>query len=93
MDLLTVKLHSQLQHLKMYIYTTLTVEELLSQKNSDIQDFIVYHFVDHAINPKRVMLKFEDALPDSLSSYTSYTESEVKEMRLDPSSDWYLEKF
>ena len=39
------------------------------------------------------MLKFEDALPDSLSSYTSYTESEVKEMRLDPSSDWYLEKF
>ena len=52
--------------------------------------FILNNFVDTAKNPKRVMLKFNDSLPASLSSYDSYTESEVQAMQSDSSSDWYL---
>ena len=74
----------------MAIYTILTEEELLSQTNSDIQNFILNNFTDNAANPNRVMLKFDDSLPASLSSYNSYTESEVQAMRSDSSSDWYL---
>ena len=36
------------------------------------------------------MFKFDDSLPASLSSYDSYTESEVKAMQSDSNSDWYL---
>ena len=36
------------------------------------------------------MLKFDDSLPASLSSYESYTESEVQAMQSDSSNDWYL---
>ena len=74
----------------MAIYTILTEEELLSQTDSDIQDFILNNFSDNAASPNRIMLKFDDSLPASLSSYDSYTESEVQAMRSDSSSDWYL---
>ena len=74
----------------MAIYTILTEEELLSQTDSDIQNFILYNFTDNAANPNRIMLKFDNSLPASLSSYDSYTESEVQTMQLDSSSDWYL---
>ena len=72
----------------MAIYTILTETEL--GDNADKVDFHLNHFVDIARNPKRVMLKFDDSLPASLSSYDSYTESEVQTMQLDSSSDWYL---
>lgn len=72
----------------MAIYTILTETEL--GDHADKVDFLLNHFVDIARNPKRVMLKFDDSLPASLSSYDSYTESEVQTMQLDSSSDWYL---
>ena len=72
----------------MAIYTILTETELGG--HADKVDFILNHFVDTAKNPKRIMLKFDDSLPASLSSYNSYTESEVQAMRSDSSSDWYL---
>ena len=72
----------------MAIYTILTETEL--GDHADKVDFLLNHFVDIASNPKRVMLKFDDSLPASLSSYDSYTESEVQTMQLDSSSDWYL---
>ena len=72
----------------MAIYTILTETELGA--HADKVDFLLNHFVDIARNPKRVMLKFDDSLPASLSSYDSYTESEVQTMQLDSSSDWYL---
>ena len=72
----------------MAIYTILTETELGDQANK--VDFILNNFVDTAKNPKRVMLKFNDSLPASLSSYDSYTESEVQTMQSDSSSDWYL---
>ena len=72
----------------MAIYTILTETELGAHE--DRGDFILNHFVAIAKNPKRVMLKFDDSLPDSLSSYNSYTESEVQAMQSDSSSDWYL---
>ena len=72
----------------MAIYTILTETEL--GDHADKVDFLLNHFVDIARNPKRVMLKFDDSLPASLSSYESYTESEVQTMRSDSSSDWYL---
>ena len=72
----------------MAIYTILTATEL--GDHADKVDFLLNHFVDIARNPKRVMLKFDDSLPASLSSYDSYTESEVQTMQLDSSSDWYL---
>ena len=72
----------------MAIYTILTETELGDQANK--VDFILNHFVDTAKNPTRIMLKFDDSLPASLSSYDSYTESEVQTMQSDSSSDWYL---
>ena len=54
------------------------------------QNFILNNFADNAASPNRVMLKFNDSLPSSLSSYNSYTESEVQTMQSDSSSDWYL---
>ena len=72
----------------MAIYTILTETELGA--HSDKVDFLLNHFVDTAKNPKRIMLKFNDSLPASLSSYDSYTESEVQAMQSDSSSDWYL---
>ena len=75
----------------MAIYTILTEEELLSQTNLDIQNFILNNFADNAANPNRIMLKFDDSLPASLSSYDSYTESQVQTMQSDSSSDWYLQ--
>ena len=72
----------------MAIYTILTETELGDQANK--VDFILNNFVDTAKNPKRVMLKFDDSLPASLSSYESYTESEVQAMQSDSSNDWYL---
>ena len=72
----------------MAIYTILTETELGA--HADKEDFILNHFAAIANNPKRAMLKFDDSLPASLSSYDSYTESEVQAMRSDSSSDWYL---
>ena len=72
----------------MAIYTILTETEL--GDHADKVDFILNHFVDTAKNPIRIMLKFNDSLPASLSSYDSYTESEVQTMQSDSSSDWYL---
>jgi len=72
----------------MAIYTILTEAELGS--HADKVDFILNNFVDNAKNPTRIMLKFDDSLPASLSSYDSYTESEVQAMQSDSSSDWYL---
>ena len=72
----------------MAIYTILTETELWD--HADKVDFILNHFVDTAKNPTRIMLKFDDSLPASLSSYDSYTESEVQTMQSDSSSDWYL---
>lgn len=72
----------------MAIYTILTETEL--GNHADKEDFILNHFVAIAKNPKRVMLKFDDSLPASLSSYDSYTESEVQAMQSDSSGDWYL---
>ena len=72
----------------MAIYTILTETELGAHE--DKVDFILNHFLDTAKNPTRIMLKFDDSLPASLSSYDSYTESEVQTMQLDSSSDWYL---
>ena len=72
----------------MAIYTILTETEL--ENHADKADFILNHFVAIAKNPKRAMFKFDDSLPASLSSYDSYTESEVKTMQSDPSGDWYL---
>ena len=72
----------------MAIYTILTETEL--ENHADKADFILNHFVAIANNPKRGMFKFNDSLPASLSSYDSYTESEVKAMQSDSSSDWYL---
>tara|TARA_B100000424_G_scaffold79193_1_gene59225 strand:+ start:1166 stop:1387 length:222 start_codon:yes stop_codon:yes gene_type:complete len=73
----------------MAIYTILTETEL--ENHADKVDFILNNFVDTAKNPKRVMLKFDDSLPASLSSYDSYTESQVQTMQSDTSSDWYLQ--
>ena len=72
----------------MAIYTILTETEL--ENHADKADFILNHFVAIAKNPKRAMFKFDDSLPASLSSYDSYTESEVQTMQSDPSGDWYL---
>ena len=72
----------------MAIYTILTETELGG--HADKVDFILNHFVDTAKNPKRIMLKFDDSLPASLSMYDSYTESEVQAMQSDSSGDWYL---
>jgi hypothetical protein len=73
----------------MAIYTILTETELSA--HADKQDFILNHFVAIANNPKRAMFKFDDSLPSSLSSYDSYTESEVQAMQSDASNDWYLQ--
>ena len=73
----------------MAIYTILTETEL--ENHADKVDFILNHFVDTAKNPKRVMFKFDDSLPASLSSYDSYTESQVQTMQSNSSSDWYLQ--
>jgi len=72
----------------MAIYTILTETELGG--HADKVDFILNHFVDTAKNPKRIMLKFDDSLPASLSMYDSYTESEVQAMQSNSSGDWYL---
>lgn len=72
----------------MAIYTILTETELGAHE--DKVDFILNNFVDHAKNPTRIMLKFDDSLPASLSSYDSYTQSEVQAMQSDSSSEWYL---
>jgi len=72
----------------MAIYTVLTEAQL--EAHTDKADFISNNLYDTAKNPKRVMFIFDGSLPASLSSYESYTESEVQEMHSDSSSDWYL---
>lgn len=72
----------------MAIYTVLTEAQL--EAHVDKADFISNNLYDTAKNPKRVMFRFDGSLPASLSSYESYTESEVQKMHSDSSSDWYL---
>lgn len=72
----------------MAIYTVLTETQL--EAHADKADFILNNLYDTTKNPKRVMFRFDSSLPASLSSYESYTESEVQAMHSDSSSDWYL---